>query len=84
MGHIKIKVGDILLVNDDYRLGKQATVRVTNMNLYPKAETGPRFEGEILNGGSFKKENFRTHDIIRNFGDMSIEIFKKLFPEKLI
>lgn len=84
MGHIKIKVGDIVAVDDNYRIGKKVTVRVTNMDLYPKAETGPRFGGEILNGGSFQKENFRTHDIVRNFGDMSLEMFEKLFPEKLI
>jgi len=84
MGHIKIKLGDILYIDDDYRIGKKVTVRVTNVNLYPKAETGPRFEGEILSGGSLQKENFRTHDIIRNFGEMSLESFEKLFPEYLI
>jgi hypothetical protein len=81
---MKIKVGDIVSVDDTYRIGKKVTVRVTNMNLYPKAETGPRFEGEILSGGSFQKENFKVDDLTRNFGDMPLEVFEKLFPEKLI
>lgn len=81
---MKIKVGDIVAVDDTYRIGKKVTVRVTNMNLYPKAETGPRFGGEILSGGSFKEENFKVDDITRNFGDMPLETFEKIFPEKLI
>jgi hypothetical protein len=54
------------------------------MNLYPKAETGPRFEGEILNGGSFKKENFKVDDVVRNFGQIDLETFERLFPEFLL
>lgn len=82
MGHLK--VGTILSINDNYRIGKKVVVRVTNISLYPKAETGPRFEAEILSGGSFRKENFRECDITRNFGIMTLDEFKEEYPEKLI
>lgn len=81
---MKIQVGDILFIDDTYRIGKKVTVRVTNMNLYPKAETGPRFQGEILSGGSFQKQNFKVDDVKRNFGNLTLEMFETLFPEKLI
>lgn len=81
---MKIKVGDILTVDDTYRIGRKVTVLVINMNLYPKAETGPRFMGKILNGGSFQEEVFKVDDIKRNFGNMSLDEFTNLFPDKLI
>jgi len=81
---MKINVGDILKVVDTYRIWKTVTVRVTNMNLYPKAETGPRFEGEILNGGSFKKENFKVDDVKINYGNISLEEFVEQYPERLL
>ena len=81
---MKVNFGDIVSIQDTYRIYKKVTVRITNMNLYPKAETGPRFEGEILNGGSFKKENFKVDDVVRNFGQVDLETFERLFPEFLL
>jgi len=80
---------EIVLLNDTYTIGKNGLiVQVVKSEkyFYPKAETGARFQGNILNGKSVDKRDrqmFKVSDIVRRF-DCTLEEFSMKYPEYII
>jgi len=84
-----LNTNDILLINDTYTVGENGLiVQVVKSDkfFYPKAETGARFQGNILNKellGRSDRQMFKVSDIVKKF-NCTLSEFSNKYPEYII